>query len=190
MGSGGEGVCSITRATIAANCNAYVNNNAWYSTNALNGGCSGRGKPRYLGTVAANYTGVSYDWGGWDTVSTFNSGIAGTKRAGDVNKTQTEVCSVGVDCGGFMSRVWGTADKYTSTTVQTVSFVIPSTSLGTGDLMLKVGVHSIIVDYTDSNGLQVWDSSTYLNRDRVDYHFDNWSRFSLYIPRRYNNLCP
>ena len=181
--------CSITRDAIKANSNAYVNNRQWYSTAALDGGCEGRGKPRYLGSVAGYYTSVSYDHGGWDTLTAFNTGIAGSSRAGDIDKTAVETCSVGTDCSGFVTRALGLTTRYSTRTFDDISFVIPKTSVGTGDLMIKDGVHSAIVDYTGPNGLYIWECTTYRNYDRVTYHWDSWSRFNSYTPRRLNTLC-
>jgi hypothetical protein len=162
--------CSITRTTIESNCNAYCNDYQWYNASALNGTCRGRGKPLYLGDVPAYYDSVSYDWGGWDPVSVFNSDIASGYDAGDINKGGTESCSRGVDCSGFVSRSWGLTTRYTTHTLEDVSYPISTSSVGTGDLMLKVGVHCALVDYTSSNGLQIWESTTYFNYDRVTYH--------------------
>ena len=41
--------CNITRDTIMANARAYINNSKYLSDTNINGSCSGRGKPRYLG---------------------------------------------------------------------------------------------------------------------------------------------
>ena len=60
-----------------------------------------------------------YDWGGWDTLSAYRSRMTNGAQAGDINTTApnpgengsnvgVELCSRGIDCSGFIGRVWDT----------------------------------------------------------------------------------
>ncbi|HAF47916.1 MAG TPA: hypothetical protein DCL08_01590 [Anaerolineaceae bacterium] len=93
----------VTRDTIVSTAYSYVTNSKYLSSTNTDGSCAGRQKPRYL-SGAGTYSSVSYDWGGFDTVSGFNSYMSpNTYTAGDINTT-SETCSRGVDCSGYVSR--------------------------------------------------------------------------------------
>jgi hypothetical protein len=179
----------ISYSTIKSNANVFLNNSKYMSSTNTDGSCSGRTKPRYLGG-AGTYSSVSYDWGGFDSVSGFNSAMSpGTYQAGDTNSAGVESCSKGVDCSGFVSRTWGTTTKYGTSTLPNISWQLSShLSMATGDIYNKSGSHVVLVDYVN-NGVYVWESTTASSYDRVVRRYRDWSSFSGYVPRRYNNKC-
>ncbi|MBO9384639.1 MAG: hypothetical protein J7479_20345 [Roseiflexus sp.] len=181
----------VSRDSMMNIANAYVNNSKFLSTTNTDGSCPGRGKPRYLGG-AGNYSSVAYDWGGWDTVSGYNGYMhPGTYQSGDIDTAGVESCSRGVDCSGFVSRVWQLSSKYSTSTLPNISWELPASSdLRRGDILNKAGSHVILFSDFGSNGIYGYESTTYNAYDRVVYMYSAWSRLSGYSPRRYNSVCP
>lgn len=190
-GSGYTAGGHISRETIETNSWRYINNLKYLSATATDGACSGRDKPGYL-RGAGSYYGVSYDWGGWDTVDGFNWHMDNGYQAGDVPITNVgfESCSRGVDCSGFVTRVWGRTDKkYATATLGEISHKLAGPwVLKTGDVMNWPTEHVRLVDFIDGNGAVIWESTAYAGADRVIYRYAPWSSFAKYQPRRYNYL--
>jgi hypothetical protein len=155
------------------------------------GACAGRGKPRYI-IGAGDYPSVSYDWGGWDTVSGFNGYMdPGTLQAGDIDTSSVESCSKGDDCSGFVSRVWQLSVKYSTRGLPSISKKLKSTSaLRPGDVMNQANSHVVLFSSFGSNGIYDYESTKYNANDRVIYMFSSWDRLSGYTPLRYSNVCP
>jgi hypothetical protein len=187
-----ESGCSIGRAQIRNNAFDYLFNATPLTATNIDGVCAGRDKPIYLrNATPGTFGSVPYDWGGWDTPSQFNSYMAAGKQAGDRN-TSTESCSHGVDCSGFITRIWGiSAKKYGTGTLAEISTALSSkASLELGDIFNWAGQHVIMFYEPATDGLIAFESTTYLNRDRVIYLNSDWSRFnSGYVPRRYSSVC-
>ena len=96
----------VDRAVMRNTDVGYRTNSKYLSDTNINGACTYRTKPRYLGS-AGTYSSVSYRWGGFDTVSNFNSHMSpATGKAGDITSGTEATCAYGVDCSGFVSRVW------------------------------------------------------------------------------------
>lgn len=99
--------------------------------------------------VGGTYTGEAYAWGLWDSVNEFsgkiNSGekwIAG-RREEDLLPAGYRGFG-GIDCSGFVSRVWGLGGYYYSGKLPSFSIMINKDKIKAGDILNKVGVHSII----------------------------------------------
>lgn len=180
--------CSITRAQIAANAEAFLNNRVNLSSTNISGTCSGRGKPRSLG-AAGSYSSVLYDWGGDDSVDEFNYFMGRNYQAGDIDTANSESCSRGVDCSGFVSRAWATS-RYTTASLPSISAAISQSELQTGDILNKSNDHVVLFHSpASSNGVNAWEATVSNNVDRVVKVFSAWSRLNGYTPRRYNNIC-
>jgi len=99
--------------------------------------------------VGDNVSGEAYAWGLWDSVNEFsgkiNSGekwIAG-RREEDLLPAGYRGFG-GIDCSGFVSRVWGLGGYYYSGKLPSFSIMINKDKIKAGDILNKVGVHSII----------------------------------------------
>jgi hypothetical protein len=114
-----------------------------------------------------------------------------TYQAGDINTAASENCSKGVDCSGFVSRVWQLTTKYGTCTLEGISTQLSSTSqLIRGDIMNKCNVHTMVfMIFNGSTGFYDYEATIYNSYDRVVYIASTWSRVSTYLPRRYNNVC-
>jgi hypothetical protein len=148
--------------------------------------------PRYLG-APGTYPSVSYDWDGFETVSGWNSYMGSGKQAGHINETATtNDCAKGVDCSGFVSRVWGLAshvctnslDNISTTVSGGLNYMIPF------DIFLWQGHHVIFFSgFADYGNFYVYESTTTNSWDRVMFHLVDATYVSGYEMRRYNNRC-
>jgi hypothetical protein len=181
----------VTRDSMISTALGYINNVKYLSLANTDGACAGRGKPRYI-SGAGDYPSVSYDWGGWDTVSQFNGDMdPNTLQAGDVGTGTVESCSRGDDCSGFVTVVWQLTTKYSTRMIPSVSKKLRSTSaLLPGDVMNDAGSHVVLFSSFGSNGIYDYESTTYNGNDRVIYMFSTWARLKGYTPLRYSNVCP
>lgn len=189
----GAGATScVSRATMRTTDVGYRINSHYYSTTNIYTYCLGRGIPGYLNSGGAGtYSSVSYKWGGFDTVSSFNSGMSpGTKQAGDTTKGDTLSCARGVDCSGFVSRVWQLSSKYGTWTLDDISTQLSGWgNLLEYDIFLKQGSHVRLFRYYSGNGYYVSESTT-AGYDRVVYRLIGSSDLNGYSPWRYDNVCP
>lgn len=182
----------IKRSKIHTNAIDYRINRTYLSTSAISGSCSGRQKPRYLGS-AGYYDSVAYDWGGFDSVGMFNQAMTtSSMRAGDTN-TSVESCSRGVDCSGFVSRVWGLTTKYSTSTLKNVSKAISKSQLKEGDILNKSGDHVVLyVNSCTANGSAgylVYEATVSSTADKVVRQCRKTSEFGPYEARKFNNVC-
>lgn len=182
--------CSRTRDEMINAAWAYRNNRTYLTATNLNGGCSGRSKPSYLGNTAGYYDSVPYDWGGDDSVSDFNSYMARGFQAGDRWTCDScyESCSRGVDCSGFLSRCWNIARRDTRT-LPGVCTEIGFAQAQRGDILNLAGEHVVMIESLTANGVMTLESTMWLNYDRVVYLQNGWSRFNGYRFYRYNGVC-
>jgi hypothetical protein len=168
----------------------YRNDNEYLSDTNINGTCAGRLKPRYLGGPGA-YTSVPYEWGGFNTVAQYDAQMSpGTGKAGNrTDDAGSLSCAYGVDCSGFVSRVWQLTSKYSTSTLPNISFAISAGSMLDYDLFNKVGSHSMMHRYRSGSGYYVSESTTSGNYDRVIYRWISDSYASGFSTRRFNNVC-
>jgi hypothetical protein len=171
----------------------YVNNRTWLTTANLNGSCSGRIKPRYLGNTAAYFNSVPYNWGGFVTVSGFNSNMVQGLLAGHIplNDDVIRGCASGVDCSGFVSRCWDTSRK-TTLTLPGISTPISATQLERGDIILRYDAdvkHVAMFESLSDGGVNTLEATTYNRYDRVVHIWNGWSRFGRYTFFKYTNVC-
>ncbi len=186
---GSQSKACVERNTMMSTASFYLNNGKSLSATNISGTCSGRTKPRYL-TTAKYYYSVPYDWGGNDTVASFNSYMSSSYKAGDINVAASESCSRGVDCSGFVGRVWGKSVKYYTGSLPNISARLSSTAvLKQGDIVNKVEDHVALFVRATSSGAYWYESTMFNNYDRVIYVYHSWSYFSGYTPRRFLDVC-
>lgn len=180
----------VSRATMRSTVGSYINNSCYLNNTNINGSCAYRVKPRYL-AGSGTYLSVPYDWGGFDLPSQFNSAMAQGQQAGDISSDTVGniLCSRGVDCSGFVSRVWQTT-RQTTVSIQNISYSVERYQLLYGDVLNLPSVHVILYEGPATNGFNGAESTTYNSVDRVVRWFVPWSRVNGYSPRRYNQACP
>lgn len=186
-----NGTC-LTSNQMMSNCTEYsiVSLNMTSDNVNNNGTCTSRTKPNYL--VVGTNTSVSYDWGGWDTPTAFISAINGGGKAGNLNTSIALTCSYGVDCSGFVTRVWGLTDWKRNTS----DFSNSNTSKGpaygpgyyAGDAFALSGVHVCLYAGPGSSGFYLWESAGE-PYGRVVNRWSDWSYVSGYSSWRSRTSC-
>jgi cell wall-associated NlpC family hydrolase len=144
------------------------------------------------------FTGAPYQWGGDDTISLIEDGLAKGKVAGDINiykidgkEASRSSLAVGVDCSGFVSRIWEVIGKYSTSSsingLPTISTRLTSyNDLKPGDILNRSG-HVMVFFTRDSSGnYLVYESSATgwkvaLNQWTAAY-------VSSYTPYRYTRI--
>jgi hypothetical protein len=114
--------------------------------------------------VGESVTGEAYAFGLWDTTTTYTTKLSANKIAGarandtDANSdrildTGAEDRFTGIDCSGFVARVWGITstkirDKPGTPTLATNNYalLIATEDLKSGDILLRTGAHVIVVN--------------------------------------------
>lgn len=187
------GTC-LTSAQMTSNVQEYLSVSQSMTSNNINnnGTCTLRTKPSYL-TNPGTYGSVSYNWNGWDTPSGFISAMNAGGKAGNLNIAYSLTnCAYGVDCSGFVTRVWGFTDWKRSTNDIPGSATSKARVYGpgyyVGDALNLAGSHVVLFSSLASNGLNIWEScgepySRVVSRQVL------WSYVSGYIGWRSKTSC-
>lgn len=184
--------CKVFPGEIRAIADGYIANTAKLSEKNISGTCEKREKPRYL-TTPQVYGSVPYDWGGFDSVASYNAYMAQGKQAGDIStvKGQDDVatCSRGVDCSGFVSRTWKLETKRGSSNIGEICAQVSKKELRFGDVLNKDFDHVVLIDQVRDTGVYVYEATKDGKLDRVVHRETPWSRYSKYKMLRYENYC-
>ena len=96
--------------------------------------------------------GIPYQWGGFSTIEEFEAGLRSGKAAGDVytdakrsmldDAVSTE--AVGIDCSGFISRLWKLPRSYSTRELPGLCDEIPWTQLKPGDILNTHNAHCLL----------------------------------------------
>lgn len=145
----------------------YVNL-SWYCSTSNYTTRNGSIRPRYLTAANKSYTSVPYCWGGFDTVTSFKTAMNSGLSAGDINCTGSKRAgTAGVDCSGFVSRLWGLGTKRSTWTLPNVAVKVSKTSMKLGDAYIWPGSHCMFFRYYTTGGAQVFESTTTNSYDRT-----------------------
>ncbi|MCL5074177.1 MAG: hypothetical protein M1136_00785 [Chloroflexi bacterium] len=129
--------------------------------------------------------GVRYNWGGFDSIGTFQSKLGGNATGG-------------VDCSGFVSRAWELPVKYSTYTLTDVSSPIDRFSAQRGDIYLKnvsdpsLSHVVLFYYYHPVEGYPIfYEATAAVNPPRVILNKeDGWRKItSDYEARQYNNIA-
>lgn len=187
-----SGTC-LTSSQMVSNAQEYLNVSQSMTSNNINnnGTCTARTKASYL-TNPGTYSSVSYDWGGWDTPTAFKSAMTASGKAGNLNTAAILACSYGVDCSGFVTRVWGFTDWKRNTIdipgTATSKAQVYGPAYYVGDALNYPGVHVVLFSSLTTNGLYIYEScgEPY---GRVVYRAVTWSYVSQYTGWRSRTSC-
>ena len=150
-------------------------------------------KPRYVGG-AGTYGSMPYCWGGNDTVISFTNGINSGGKVGNIininpNPPSHVYNTYGMDCSGYVSRAWGRAEKFGTSTLPSISTQIGWADVNKGDIFNHIGHHVVLLIYRTSLGnYACYECTISSNYDRVVSQIKTQSSLSGYVPYKYNSL--
>jgi hypothetical protein len=96
--------------------------------------------------------GVPYQWGGFCTIAEFEQGLKSGKAAGDVYTSQKRTLlddavsteAVGIDCSGFISRLWKLPRSCSTREIQALCDKIAWKDLQPGDILNIRNSHCLL----------------------------------------------
>jgi PKD repeat protein len=141
-------------------------------------------------TVGGYYTGIPYNWGGYESVARALYKLSTGAVAGD-NKIFGTVHSdfAGVDCSGYVSTCWRSG-RYTTSTLASIctKYPITWTDLIRGDVTNKAGSHVRLFDCytTGTNQILFYESTAGVTPCRVVHRV--LSKDTAYTPLRYDKI--
>jgi len=179
---------SVTRSQALSIGDEYVTH-IWTATASNIGTTSTVTTPSWI--VVGQNQRVPYKWGGYNTIATFDDGIAAGQLAGDINTSVVDYGnSVGSDCSGFVSRCW-TSGRYTTSSFYQVSSQLSSyNDLLPADATNKAGSHiRMVVEWTNDGKLvQIEETASGTPGWAARYYTWTLSQITEYVPIRYNNI--
>ncbi len=188
------GLSAVTRSEAVLKGDRYVRTKWTCSAANVTGGASCMSGVPNVYSSGNTYTGVAYDWGGYMEVETYLSRLASGYRAGSCSGTSCSEygildCTVGVDCSGYVSMLWG-CGHYTTSSIPNISTVINQNDMKKGDVFNNAGSHVIMYVYTDkSTGLPyIMESAGTGTEKTVFRRMSSWPS-SSYERRRYNSIA-
>jgi len=130
---------------------------------------------------------VPYQWGGFRSLSQFDTGIAGGGYAGDIHTDGVSSYAYGVDCSGFVSRCWNLPYQYSTRMMPDITGEYTEWSeLQPADAIHKDGHVRMMVSWNENGSLNVVEASS---ADwRVSYRTFWLSQLGSYRPRYYVNM--
>ncbi len=195
---------SVTRAEALSTANSYIvcewtgsSSNSTDGLEIINGDSvrTPSSNNGYWWTIGSNEK-LTYKWGGFTSLSTFESGISSGKKAGDNylgNRREGTVSwgdtyVIGVDCSGYVCRCWDTSIKYGTITISNVSFELGSfDDLEPADALNYASRHiRLFVDRNPDGTLLIAESAG--SGWACRYHSFLIGDLSDYVPIRYDNI--
>jgi hypothetical protein len=180
---------AITRDEVIANAERY----ATHKWRVLPGNAHSKFNKLKTGQVV---TGLPYNWGGFDTIERFDRKIRKGIVAGDskiFGKARGEFA--GIDCSGFISRVWGIGRHTTRSLHNDKKYPrVDWKDLKPGDILNDAGSHvRLFHRFTNDNRLNVYESTTSVNPRGVTHRVISRNNAKIgkkgrYIPRRYKKI--
>ncbi|MCX7918740.1 MAG: PKD domain-containing protein [bacterium] len=139
-------------------------------------------------TVGGVYTGIPYNWGGYESVARALYKLSTGAVAGD-SKIFGDVHSnfAGVDCSGYVSTCWRSG-RYTTSTIPNIATTINWSDLLRGDVTNKAASHVRLFDCytTGTNQIMFYESTAGVKPCRVVYRV--LSKDTSYTPLRYKKI--
>lgn len=130
---------------------------------------------------------IPYKWGGFNTLSQFDAGLAANRYAGDIHTDGVSSYAMGVDCSGFVSRCWKLTYHASTSYMPNITNQYASwDDLKPGDALHKVGHVRLFVEKNINGSLKIVESTS--RGWGVSYWSYTTSDLSAYTPRYYNNM--
>jgi hypothetical protein len=134
------------------------------------------------------YVGLPYDWGGYMSLAEYDDQLDDCYGAGSHSWHGILWCTSGVDCSGFVSKVWDEG-HYTTSSMHNVSYGVSQSDLRRGDAVNAAGSHIVLFTHeTDAGGPVFYEASGGASKVRLYVPTSGWSYLSGYDPIRYDNI--
>jgi len=177
---------ALTRDDVMARARAYVE---------LDWECGPRnaGSEFNLLEPGKRYSGVTYNWGGFDSLDQFLGKVGGGAVAGNYKKRCGENLCVrfdfaGLDCSGFISRCWE-VPRYSTQALPAIAIKIPRRLLRPGDILNSKKKHVVLFDRLDEEGqMWVYEASSFVRQKGAPLAGVAYRAVDLgdeYVPRRF-----
>jgi len=176
----------ITRDQVMANAAAYAYQTWRAGTANLRAPCDQSWSTDY---TAGDYVGLPYNWGGFDDLASFQKKLGQGFGAGAHAEHGVLPCTTGVDCSGFISRVWQLPAKYSTRTLSEVTSVLHDIDdVRPGDAWVKPGSHVVLHAYFRNDGTPAWYEASG-GADKVRFMTSGtWAQLDGYQPVRYKGI--
>lgn len=187
---------SIRRDTVIANGATFVDlrwtMNAWNTRSDCN--TNGTMIQTHFSS-GSQVTGVAYNWGGGDTIASFQSGIAAGIAGNKCTLSSSRRSGTyGVDCSGFVTRAWNLPTTHAGTgQLGGYSVSLPlGAPMRNADIFLRTAAgglsgHTAMYRSAQSNGDPVVMESV-AGFWRVVSRNATWTEFNGYTKKRHNDL--
>jgi len=155
-----------------------------FSSAAVNqtASCSGAYQSIY---IPGDYVGLPYDWGGYMTLFQFDQAMAAGYGAGSYPEDGILDCTVGLDCSGFLSKVWQLG-HYTTSSMHQVS-----TQISAGELMPADGFNDAGNHCAMHEDLMATGEPSMIEAGGYNVHLNvtgGWSHVNGFLPRRRDGI--
>lgn len=124
-------------------------------------------RPCFIKSYNTSYYQVPYCWGGFSSLTGFDSEISQGYAAGNVDTSPQHGYvggTAGVDCSGFVSRCWGLASHHSTTQLKSVSISLGNVGdyslLKQGDILLTSNHVMLYYTRNANNEYVVYESTT------------------------------
>jgi hypothetical protein len=155
--------------------------------------CKGRKIPPYLKELEEGQCtfAISYNWGGFDSIDSFIEKIDQMK-AGNVNTSRAPLlhCAAGVDCSGFISRLWQLPVKWNTNAIYQNTQEISAELMQQGDVFVKPGNHVMMFVTWYNDEIITVESTVIPGKVISSTHDLGWFKARNYSPRLAVNACP
>jgi len=173
---------AISRAEAMARARAYAQHPWHLQTKNLTAACSAAYHSAF---PVGDYVGLPYDWGGYVTLHQFDLAMQEGQGAGSYPDDGILDCTAGVDCSGYVSRVWK-AGHTTTSGMSTIASSISQADLKPADAFNWAGYHVILYEGTEANGDPLFYESAGPN---VHHTFwESWTYTNGFTPVRYGGI--
>ena len=132
-----------------------------------------------------DYFGLPYDWGGYLTLFQFDKGILDGKGAGSYSSDGVLSCTVGLDCSGFVSKVWDVG-HFGTATIHNTSHEIPLSGIKKADAFNIPGYHVVLFGGTVQNNWPVFYEA--INYNTQINMYGGWAYVSGFTPIRLDSI--
>lgn len=173
---------AISRSEVLVRARTYAEHPWHCGQNNLTATCSAGYQSVYS---VGDYVGLPYDWGGYVTLHEFDLGIEEGSGAGSYSDDGVLNCTVGLDCSGYVSRVWDTG-HYSTSSMHNVSSEIDPSEVKPADAFNIPGYHVKLFETTQGNG-----DPRFLEASGYNVHvtfWDSWTSVNGYTPIRFQSI--